>query len=62
MIRFLINEVAELHQRNTYLEEQRNMLADHLAEIKATDDGKSDQPISVIIEHCIAEINKGETK
>ena len=38
------------------IKQHRDVLAMHLAEIKAIDDGKSDNTITDTIEHCLAEI------
>lgn len=52
----VVREVQPLQEENKRLERERDIFAEALAEIKATHEGKSDQPIGAILSGCIEEI------
>lgn len=52
-------EVAQLNAENESLRKDArllNILVEAMAEVKATSDGESDQPIADIVSGCLAEI------
>jgi len=51
-------EISSLRAENAALKKRDDILTAAMAEVKATDDGKSTQPINRIVQECIAELNK----
>lgn len=52
---FLCTQAARMLEKQN---KKMEILIDALAEIKATNDGNSDQPINKILEGCLEEIRK----
>lgn len=54
---FIDKHVKNLRDQIKLLEKRDSIMVEALSEIKATDEGTSSQPIKVIVEGCILELN-----